>query len=403
MYTDKVSGALPQYERAHALKLLIVDDSLADAFLFRQLIEGIDDVEIEFSHTEEYSEGLREVLDGRYDIAFVDYVLGMHTGPELIAEAGGRLCPTPLVLLTGQIGANAEQLAIQAGAVDFVDKGILTSDLLRRVIRYARYNHNSARELALTQERYRYLAESAIEANAQKSRFFAEMSHELRTPLNAIIGFSEIMKEQMLGALSGDALDRYLEYTDDIHASSRHLLSLINDLLDLSKMEAGHYPTDRQEVSLSDIAERLMKMVHIQAENAGIRLAIDVDKGLPKFLAELRLLLQALLNIVSNGVKFTEAGGEVRMKAEMVKDQISISVHDTGVGIPEKDLAAVLLPYRQGSTLESRPGGGTGLGLTLAKSIIELHGGGIEISSALGVGTTVLLRLPHKPAVHANS
>jgi signal transduction histidine kinase len=403
LYTGNISGALPQYERAEALKLLIVDDSSADVFLFRQLIEGVDDVRIEISHTAEYGEGLSDVRDGRFDIAFVDYVLGKNTGPELIAEAGGRLCPTPLVLLTGQSGPNAEQLAIQAGAVDFVDKGTLTSDLLRRVIRYARYNHNSARELALTQERYRYLAESAIEANTQKSRFFAEMSHELRTPLNAIIGFSEIMKEQMLGALSGDALDRYLEYTDDIHTSSRHLLSLINDLLDLSKMEAGQYPTDRQEVSFTDIAERLVKMVRIQAENAEIRLEVDVEKGLPKFLADGRLLLQALLNIVSNGLKFTEAGGEVRMEAEMVEDHISISVRDTGVGIPEKDLEAVLLPYRQGSTLESRPGGGTGLGLTLAKSIIELHGGGITISSAPGVGTTVLLRLPYQPGTHATS
>ena len=403
MYTGNISGALPQYERANALKSLIVDDSTADAFLFRQLIEGIDDVDIEFSHTDEYSEGLSQVLDGRYDIAFVDYVLGKNTGPELIAEAGGRLCPTPLVLLTGQTGPNAEQLAIQAGAVDFVDKGTLTSDLLRRVIRYARYNHNSARELALTQERYRYLAETAIEANTQKSRFFAEMSHELRTPLNAIIGFSEIMKEQTLGALSGDALDRYIEYTDDIHASSRHLLSLINDLLDLSKMEAGQYPTNPQEVSLSDVAERLVKMVRVQAENSGIRLEVDVDKNLPKFLADGRLLLQALLNIVSNGLKFTEAGGEVRMEAELVNDHVSIRVHDTGAGIPEKDLEAVLLPYRQGSTLESRPGRGTGLGLTLAKSIMELHGGGIVISSDLGVGTTVDLRIPVQPPVGAIS
>lgn len=403
MYSGNDTGALPQYERADALKVLIVDDSSADAFLFRELIEGIDDIPIDLSHTAEYSDGLKEVCDGNFDIAFVDYFLGPSCGPDLIVAAGGRLCSTPLVLLTGRTDIEAEQRAIQAGAVDFVDKGGLTPNSLRRVIRYARYNHNSARQLALTQERYRYLAESAIEANAQKSRFFAEMSHELRTPLNAIIGFSEIMKDQMLGALSGDALDRYLEYMDDIHASSRHLLRLINDLLDLSKMEAGHYPTDRGEVALPEIVDALMKIVGLQAQQAGIRLECDLSEDLPCIVADERLLLQAILNVVSNAVKFTEDGGAVHMSAASVDGHIVLTVRDTGCGITPEDLESVLLPYRKGSPMKSRPGAGTGLGLTLAKSIMELHGGGIEISSELGVGTTVTLRVPVTPAVYAEN
>lgn len=394
MNSVSTSSVLPKYEPPDSLKILIVDDSPADAFLFRQLAEGINDVSLEFSHCLKYSDGLQAVLAGGHDIAFVDCFLGPESGPELIAAAGGRLCPTPLVLLTGKTGADSVREAIQAGAVDFVDKMTLSSEILRRVIRYARYNHNTARELALSQERYRHLAEAAIEANSQKSRFFAEMSHELRTPLNAIIGFSEIMKDQMLGTLSGDALDRYLEYTHDIHASSRHLLSLINDLLDMSKMEAGQYPIDRQPVSIYDVADDLVKMVRVQAEGAGIHLELDLAPNLADILADRRLLLQSLLNVVSNALKFTEPGGTVRLEGRVVDEILKVTVRDTGCGIPPEELEAVLLPYRQGSTLQSRPGGGTGLGLTLTKSMMELQGGGIAISSDLGVGTAVDLLIP---------
>lgn len=398
MYSERTPGALPKYVRAKALKILVVDDSASDVFLFEQLVNGIDDIPIELNHTTDYAVGLGALGQGTYDLAFIDYVLGVKSGPELIEAAGGRLCPTPLVLLTGQSGPDAEQSAIQAGAVDFVDKATMSSDLLRRVIRYARYNHNSTRELAMTQERYRNLAESAIEANARKSRFFAEMSHELRTPLNAIIGFSEIMKQQMLGGLSGEALDRYVEYTDDIHASSSHLLSLIDNLLDLAKMEAGHYQADRREVSLPEVIDQLLRMVRLQAENAGISLDTELQEDMPQVVADSGLLTQAILNVVSNAIKFTEPGGTVLVGARAANDNILIDVRDSGCGISPEDMKWVLLPYRQGSPMHSRPGGGTGLGLTLTNSIMELHGGRVEISSEIGVGTSVVLRLPMAPS-----
>ena len=223
------------------------------------------------------------------------------------------------------------------------------------------------------------------------------MSHELRTPLNAIIGLSEIMKDLMLGPLSGNALERYMEYADDIHASSRQLLSLVNDLLDLSKMEAGKYPTDRQPVSIYDVTEELVKMVRVQAQGAGIHLELDLDADLSDVLADRRLFLQALLNVVSNALKFTKSGGIVRLEGRAVNERLKVTVRDTGCGIAPGDLETVLLPYRQGSALQSRPGGGTGLGLTLAKSIMELHGGRIAISSNLGIGTVVDLHVPFAP------
>lgn len=395
----------PKFDPPAALKILMIydSDSDAEAFLFRQTVDEIDDKDVKLDHCTDYAGGLSAIQSGTYDIAFVDYYLGHQTGAELIEAAGGRLSPTPLVLLTGWSGHDTERHALAAGAVDFVEKNSLSPQLLRRVIRYARYNHNTARELAISQERYRELAETAVEANSQKSRFFAEMSHELRTPLNAIIGFSEMMKQQLHGRLEGAGSQHYLDYAADIFASSQHLLSLINDLLDLSKLEAGEYQVNLELVTVDRITGDLLKMTAPLAETAGIDLKVVLADNLPQVVVDPRLILQALLNVVSNAIKFTGDGGTVRVEAKVEGRSVLLLVRDTGCGIAAGEIETVLLPYRQGSAMETRPGGGTGLGLTLTKSIMELHRGDIVIESEQGTGTSVTLQLPLNLPLFAGS
>jgi signal transduction histidine kinase len=385
---------VPSAASPESLKVLIIDDSEADAFLFRQIVREIGEQNIDVDHCCGYDDGLSALNDKKFDVAFIDYHLGVHSGTELISAAGGRSCPTPLVLLTGQFGWVVEQQGIEAGAVDFVDKNILSPQLLRRVIGYAQQNHNTARDLIVNLESYRNLAQSAARANSQKSLFFAEMSHELRTPLNAIVGFSEILKGQMLGPFEGASAERYTGYAKDIYDSSQHLLGLIDDLLDLSKFEGGTYDADIAEVSVGDLLEDLVTMTADEAAAAGVGVTATIagEFMVPNF--DRRLMLQALFNVTLNGIKFSERGGGVSVLAEALSGGLVIKVIDSGCGIAEEELDSVLLSYRQGSAMKTRPGGGTGLGLALSRSILELHHGHVSIESELGVGTVVTLYLP---------
>lgn len=376
---------------------MIVDDSIADTTLFTETVgdaAASEGTEITVTHCADYETGLSAVDSGDYQIAFIDYGLGQQNGPELIRAAGGRLSPTPMVLLTGRSGPEVEREAMEAGAIDFIDKNSLSPQLLGRVMRYARHNHSTARQLAASQARYRKLAEAAIEANMQKSRFFAEMSHELRTPLNAIIGFSEIIKDQVVGNLEGQSLKKYLEYNDDIYNSSRHLLSLIDDLLDISKLEAGEYRSNPQPMELGSLINDMVRMTFTQSAAAGVDVQNENTSTDINIVADRRLILQALTNVVSNAIKFTEPGGVVSVGTQVDRTTVTLVVRDTGCGILEEDLELIMLPYRQGTALQSRVGGGSGLGLTLTQSIMELHKGSVQIESEVGVGTTVRLALP---------
>lgn len=367
---------------------------MADATLFTETVGALEGANIAVTHCADYDSGLAAVREGYHQIAFIDFRLGQLDGPALIAAAGGRLCPTPMVLLTGRSGVDAEREAMEAGAIDFVDKALLSPQLLGRVIRYARHNHSTARQLALSQDHYRQLAESAVQANMQKSRFFAEMSHELRTPLNAIIGFSELLKNQVMGELSGPTLNQYLEYTDDIYASSRHLLGLIDDLLDISKLQAGEYRSDPQVIPLHSLADDLVRMTSVQSANAGVEVRAVFNDDVREINVDRGLILHALINVVSNAIKFTDRGGLVCIAAQKEDDAVVLVVQDNGRGIAEEDLGTIMLPFGQGTAHESRLGGGAGLGLALTKAIMDLHRGFIRMESEVGVGTAVRLVLP---------
>ena len=376
------------------LKVLIIGESDSGTALFRTTLQSVSGGAFELTDSADQRFGLGLLGSGRFDIAFVGESQELGTGTDLIREAGGRLCPTPMVLLSGNSDPEREQECLRAGAVDILETGELSPTVLRRVIRYARFNHDTTRRLMVNEQRYRELAENASQASGEKSKFLANMSHELRTPLNAILGFSEAIQHELFGGLEGSGADKYREYVDHIYSSGTHLLSLINDLLDISKIEAGKLDISRTHVLLGEIVEHVSRMTAPQAEAADVDFVVEIADGDTEIFADGRLLTQAVLNVVANAVKFSPPGGQITLKADIEGHNIVLSVADQGCGISEAELRHVLEPFHQASNIETRPERGTGLGLPLARSIVELHQGGLEIASEPGAGTTVSIWLP---------
>ncbi|MCI3181145.1 ATPase [Caulobacter sp. CCUG 60055] len=267
----------------------------------------------------------------------------------------------------------------------------LNEEALQRAVDSLESSQAQLAELARKYESEKIRAEGA---NKAKSEFLANMSHELRTPLNAINGFSEIMVHEMFGPL-GD--DRYKEYSRDILSSGQHLLALINDILDMSKIEAGKMNLKLEPLHLDEVVEDTVRLMRNRAETAGLRLIVDLPP-LPLIEADYRALKQVLLNLLSNALKFTPRGGRVTISASTEPaasgEQMRISVADTGIGIAKEDLKRLARPFEQIENQHAKTQQGTGLGLALTKSLVEMHDGRLTLESEPGVGTTVSVILP---------
>ena len=227
-------------------------------------------------------------------------------------------------------------------------------------------------------------------ANRHKSEFLANVSHELRTPLNAIIGFSEVLLEKLFGELN----PKQNEYVDDILSSGRHLLSLINDILDLSKIEAGRMELETTAFHLPDAIENAMLLIRERATRHAIKLERMIDDRLGEFTGDERKIKQILLNLLSNAVKFTPEGGRIKVEARLGDQNVIVSVSDTGIGIAQEDQEAIFEEFRQAGGSYAHKREGTGLGLTLTRRFVEMHGGKIWVESALGQGSTFTFTLP---------
>ena len=239
----------------------------------------------------------------------------------------------------------------------------------------------------------------AEEANLAKSRFLATMSHELRTPLNAILGFSEVMKAEILGP---HAVPTYREYADDIHQSGQHLLNLINEILDLSRIEAGRYELNEESVRLAYVVEDCHHLLKLRAKKRGITIRESSEANLPPVWADERAMRQVVLNLLSNAIKFTPQGGEIRLKLGWTASGGQyVSVSDTGPGIPEEEIPMVLASFGQGTLAIKTAEQGAGLGLPIVKGLIDLHGGSFSLKSKLREGTEVIVTLPASRVVDA--
>jgi signal transduction histidine kinase len=250
----------------------------------------------------------------------------------------------------------------------------------------------TVKSLERSKDRYRDMRDKAISESQSKSQFLANLSHELRTPLNAIIGFGEVMSKQILGPLNNDV---YRDYATDIHASGSHLLRLIDDLLDLSRIEAGRIELQTEWIDIKDCLDGVVRMVEASARNKEIKLTLDASPRLPKLHADSQMLRQMVLNLLSNAIKFTPNGGTVAIRAEhSTGGGLDLEVEDTGIGIQANDIPKALEPFGQVEPVISRNNGGIGLGLSLVQSMTELHQGSMHIESKIGIGTTVTIRFP---------
>jgi cell cycle sensor histidine kinase DivJ len=233
--------------------------------------------------------------------------------------------------------------------------------------------------------------DDAESASRAKTQFLANMSHELRTPLNAVIGFAEIIQREMFGAL-GDA--RYRDYAQHIHESGQHLLQVVNDILDMSKIEAGKYKIVREPFAVKPLIDLCCEVTRQEAEKKEIKLSVDTMPGLPELAADKRAVKQMLLNLISNAIKFTKEGGWVRVSVGILGDRVALIVTDNGIGIAEADLAKLGNPFMQADNSYDRQHDGAGLGLSVVRGLARLHGGDLSLTSQLGEGTVATISLP---------
>ena len=324
-------------------------------------------------------------------VALIDLRLGRTSGIDLLARLRNERPELIGVLMTAELDTHTALAALRRGAYDYFDKSVDPQSLFAVLDRcFDRGDLLRDREMAY--QALRLAKEEAEAANHAKSGFLATMSHELRTPLNAIIGFSEMMQREVLGALGND---QYRAYVGDIHASGTHLLQIINDILDLSKAEAGKIDLSEEIFDLRDIMRSVRQLTAGRIHAAELTQSLDLPDDLPPLCGDERKTKQVMLNLITNAVKFTPAGGSIAISAQWdPATGLAVTVADTGIGIPDADLERVLQPFEQVGSSLSRQHQGTGLGLPLVKAIMELHGGRLELRSELGVGTQVTVVFP---------
>jgi len=369
-------------------KVLIVDDEIMIRTIMRATLEndGFEVVEAADGET-----ACRLFGEENPDVVVSDVLMPVMDGFELCRRlrAQPQSEHTPILVATGLDDEASIRTAYEVGATDFTAKPINWAVLNHRV----RYVLRAARAFQNLRESQNDLIKAKDDAEAAsraKSEFLANMSHELRTPLNAIIGFSGFMIDELFGPLP----DKYEEYARDIHSSGTHLLTVINDILDLSKAEANRMTLSECKVDIDEVVVGSKVMVQNMASNAEVRLEINLEDGLPALMADPTRLRQILVNLLSNAVKFTPKGGKVSLSVGREGKGIVFVVIDTGIGIPADKIDMAMSPFGQVDSGLARKFEGTGLGLPLTKRLAQLHGGTLHLESILDQGTIAKVWLP---------
>ena len=326
--------------------------------------------------------------DGNLDDEFAARLTAHRTGGSVVARGPGGIwlrCDDQRTSDGGVVSLRTDISVLKQREIDLERAAVHAEQQAEDLSRLA----DELSESLATASRLRLAAEAA---NLAKSRFLATMSHELRTPLNAIIGFSEIIRDKSFG---DQLTDRYCDYAKDINDSANHLLSLINEILDLSKIESGEVDLEFQSIDFLSMLEKCVRLIGTDLRRKRINLHIEPPDQSNPLHADERSVKQVLFNILSNAIKFTAEGGEIRVTAEGKADEgFAIKVSDTGIGIPEDQIERLLRPFERMEAGYTSSTNGTGLGLAIVKNLMECHGGTLTIDSAVGCGTTITLWFP---------
>lgn len=372
------------------IQVLLVEDDPDDAALLRRMLGQSASAEFDVTHVQRLAHALEKLAAERFDVALLDLSLPDSKGLTTFEQAQARAPSVPMVVLSGMDDEHLSVSAVQRGAQDYLVKGKVNADMLARSVRYALERQRLKESLARQNADLQRAHEQAEQESQFKSRFLSSLSHELRTPLNAVIGFSELLADEASGPLTA----RQRQYVQYVLTSARHQLQLINDILDLSKVEAGRMELHRTWMPLAPLAEAVQTIVQPLADKQGVRLHVAVDANLPELFVDAVRVKQVLYNLLSNGIKFTPSGGSVTLTAKACGSHVEIAVEDTGIGIRPEDLPKLFREFEQ---LEPRSGGkteGTGLGLALTRRLVELHGGTTGVSSEVDVGSRFTVTLP---------
>ncbi|HEY7610752.1 MAG TPA: hybrid sensor histidine kinase/response regulator [Alphaproteobacteria bacterium] len=366
--------------------ILILDDRNTNRKILAQLAGSVEPgVSVKACASGE--EGIAAAKAQPPDLVFSDFNMPGMNGAEFVAafrKLNGCI-DVPVIVVTAYEDREHRYRALEAGATDFLASPVDHHEFVVR-----------ARNL-LALRRQSLARQAAERANAAKTAFLANMSHELRTPLNAIIGFSEIMQTELHGPL-GNA--KYKDYSNDIGRSARHLREVIQNILDVARIEEGKFDVERALVGVPVILEDAARMVRPEAERAKLAFDVAVPSDLPYVLGDKTKLTQAFLNLMSNAVKFTPAGGQVSIAAHKESDTVEVTVGDTGIGMSPEEIPIALARFGQVSgDPYKKKYQGAGLGLPIAAGIIQAHRGQLLIDSAKGRGTRMTVRLPAAAAV----
>jgi signal transduction histidine kinase/HPt (histidine-containing phosphotransfer) domain-containing protein len=359
-----------------AVRVLLVDDDEGEYVVVGDLLRPWSG-RFDLTWASTYEQGLEAIQALRCDICLVDYRLGSKSGLDLLAEVRVKSNYPPVILLAGEGDRDVDVAATETGAADYLVKGELTSTSLERSIRYA-----LERGRTLQAYRARDLAQSL---NLAKSAFVASMSHEMRTPMNAILGMADLLWESELNA-------EQRQYVEVFRRAGAGLLLLINDVLDVSKIEAGHLELERVEFDLEEVVDQAVELTAVKARAKGIVLLSHLPPGIATcLLGDPNRLRQVLINLLGNAVKFT-ASGEVVLRVRNHESgksgQIEFTVSDTGIGIPTDKLEAIFEDFTQADASTTRKYGGTGLGLGISRRLVEAMGGHLTATSSVGQGST---------------
>jgi signal transduction histidine kinase len=376
---------------ANTAPVLIVDDDPIVRSLMRATLEvdGYDIIE-----AEDGEEACRLYEARRPELLIADVVMPRMDGFSLCRELRGRpqSAYVPILMATGLDDVPSITKAYEVGATDFISKPINWVVLGHRV-RYMLRASRAFDELRQNRDHLAVAKDEAEAASRAKTEFLANMGHELRTPLNAIIGFSTIMRDSIYGPMG----DKYTEYATAIAESGAHLLAVINGILDMVRAEANRLVLVEEEVEIARAVAFSLGTIEEMAQRAEIDCRSDIPDDLPQFFGDAAKLRQILINLLSNAVKFTPAGGKVRVSVERdLEDRLNFRVADNGIGIPADKLSLALAPFGQLDSGLDRQYDGLGLGLPLAKRLIELHGGTMEIASTPGQGTAITAHFPRE-------